>query len=230
MHDLIIDNAVLYDGSGAAPRRASVAVTGDRIAEVGTISGEARERINAAGLGLMPGIIDTHTHYDAQITWDPFVNPSPELGVTTVVMGNCGFTIAPCRPADRDLVMRNLTHVEGMSIEALRAGIDWGFESFPQYLDMLEKNGVGPNVACFVGHSGVRTFVMRGEAPKRAASVDEVKQMRGIVAEAMEAGACGFSTTRSGQHNGEAGIPMPSRLADDHEMKTLSAVLREAYS
>ena len=227
MHDLIIDNAVLYDGSGAVPRRASVAVTGDRIAEVGTISGEARERINASGLGLMPGIIDTHTHYDAQITWDPFVNPSPELGVTTVVMGNCGFTIAPCRPADRDLVMRNLTHVEGMSIEALRAGIDWGFESFPQYLDMIEKNGVGPNVACFVGHSGVRTFVMQGDAPKRAASVDEVKQMRGIVAEAMEAGACGFSTTRSGQHNGEAGIPMPSRLADDHEMKTLSAVLRD---
>ncbi len=227
MHDLVIDNAVLYDGSGAAPRSASVAVTGDRIAEVGTISGEARERIDAAGLALMPGIIDTHTHYDAQITWDPFANPSPALGVTTVVMGNCGFTIAPCRPADRDLVMRNLTHVEGMSIEALRAGIDWGFESFPQYLDMLEKNGVGPNVACFVGHSGVRTFVMRGDAPKRAASVDEVKQMRGIVAEAMEAGACGFSTTRSGQHNGEAGIPMPSRLADDHEMKTLSAVLRD---
>jgi N-acyl-D-amino-acid deacylase len=123
--------------------------------------------------------------------------------------------------------MRNLTHVEGMSIEALRAGIDWGFESFPQYLDMLGKNGVGPNVACFVGHSGVRTFVMRGDAPKRAASAEEVKQMRAIVAEAMEAGACGFSTTRSGQHNGEAGIPMPSRLADQHEMKTLSAVLRD---
>ena len=227
MHDLIIDNATVYDGSGGAPLRGSVAVSGDRIAEVGAVNGEARERIDAGGLALMPGIIDTHTHYDAQITWDPFANPSPALGVTTVVMGNCGFTIAPCRPADRDLVMRNLTHVEGMSIEALRAGIDWGFESFPQYLDMLEKNGVGPNVACFVGHSGVRTFVMRSDAPKRAASVDEVKQMRAIVAEAMEAGACGFSTTRSGQHNGEAGIPMPSRLADDHEMKTLSAVLRD---
>jgi len=227
MHDLIIDNATIYDGSGAAPRRGSVAIKGDRIAEVGEVGGEARERIDASGLALMPGIIDTHTHYDAQITWDPFANPSPALGVTTVVMGNCGFTIAPCRPADRDLVMRNLTHVEGMSIEALRAGIDWGFESYPQYLDMLEKNGVGPNVACFVGHSGVRTFVMRGDAPKRAASADEVKQMRAIVAEAMEAGACGFSTTRSGQHNGEAGIPMPSRLADEHEMKTLSAVLRD---
>lgn len=227
MHDLIIDNATIYDGSGSPARRGSVAVRDGRITAVGTAEGQAGERIDAAGLALMPGIIDTHTHYDAQITWDPFANPSPALGVTTVVMGNCGFTIAPCRPADRDLVMRNLTHVEGMSIEALRTGIDWGFESFPQYLDMLEKNGVGPNVACFVGHSGVRTFVMRNDAPKRAASADEVRQMRGIVAEAMEAGACGFSTTRSGQHNGEAGIPMPSRLADEHEMKTLSAVLRD---
>ncbi len=227
MHDFIIDNATIYDGTGGAPRHGSVAVRDGRIAAVGTAQGEVGQRIDAVGLALMPGIIDTHTHYDAQITWDPFANPSPALGVTTVVMGNCGFTIAPCRPADRDLVMRNLTHVEGMSIEALRTGIDWGFESFPQYLDMLEKNGVGPNVACFVGHSGVRTFVMRGDAPKRVASVDEVKQMRAIVAEAMEAGACGFSTTRSGQHNGEAGIPMPSRLADEHEMKTLSAVLRD---
>ncbi len=211
MHNLIIENAIIYDGSGAAPRRGGVAIKADRIAEIGVVQGEARERIDASGLAVMPGIIDTHTHYDAQITWDPFANPSPALGVTTVVMGNCGFTIAPCRPADRDLVMRNLTHVEGMSIEALRAGIDWDFESFPQYLDMLEKNGVGPNVACFAGHSGVRTFVMRGDAPKRAASADEG----------------GFSTTRSGQHNGEAGIPMPSRLADEYEMKTLSAVLRD---
>ncbi len=227
MHDLIIDNAVIYDGTGGAPKRGSVAVKDGRIAAVGIVEGEAGQRIDASGLALMPGIIDTHTHYDAQITWDPFANPSPALGVTTVVMGNCGFTIAPCRPADRDLVMRNLTHVEGMSIEALRTGIDWGFESFPQYLDMIEKNGVGPNVACFVGHSGVRTFVMRGDAAKRAASADEVTQMRAIVTEAMDAGACGFSTTRSGQHNGEAGIPMPSRLADQHEMKTLSAVLRD---
>lgn len=228
MHELIIENATVYDGSGAAPQRANVAVDGGRITAVGLTGSEARERIDARGQALMPGIIDTHTHYDAQITWDPFANPSPTLGVTTVVMGNCGFTIAPCRPADRDLVMRNLTHVEGMALEALREGIDWGFESFPQYLDMLETKGVGPNVACFVGHSGVRSFVMRGDAPKRAATAQEVTQMRGIVAEAMEAGACGFSTTRSGQHNGEAGIPMPSRLADPHEMTTLSAVLREA--
>jgi N-acyl-D-amino-acid deacylase len=227
MHDLIIENATIYDGTGSAPRRASVAVADGRIAEVGKVEGTAHERVKADGLALMPGIIDTHTHYDAQITWDPFANPSPALGVTTVVMGNCGFTLAPCRPADRDLTMRNLTHVEGMSLEALRAGIDWGFESFPEYVGMLEKNGVGPNVACFVGHSGVRTFVLRGDAAKRAATPDEIAQMRGIVIEAMEAGACGFSTTRSYQHNGEAGIPMPSRLANEQEFLALSGALRE---
>jgi N-acyl-D-aspartate/D-glutamate deacylase len=227
MHDLIIENATIYDGLGSAPQRGSVAVANGRIAEAGKVEGEARERINADGLALMPGIIDTHTHYDAQITWDPFANPSPALGVTTVVMGNCGFTIAPCRMPDRDLTMRNLTHVEGMSLDALRAGIDWGFESFPEYIGMIEKKGVGPNVACFVGHSGVRTFVLRGDAAKRAATPDEIAQMRRIVIEAMEAGACGFSTTRSYQHNGEAGIPMPSRLADENEMLTLSGALRE---
>ncbi|MFN0313468.1 MAG: amidohydrolase family protein [Burkholderiales bacterium] len=228
MHDLIIRNATLYDGSGAAPAQASVAVKDGNIRAVGRVEGAAAQSVEASGLALMPGIIDTHTHYDAQITWDPFANPSPALGVTTVVMGNCGFTIAPCRPADRDLTMRNLTHVEGMSLDALRAGIDWGFESYPQYLDMLEKNGVGPNVACFAGHSSVRTFVLGEDASKRAATADEVKSMRKIVAEAMEAGAVGFATTRSGQHNGEAGIPMPSRLADDHELTTLSAALRDA--
>jgi N-acyl-D-amino-acid deacylase len=228
MHDLIIDNATIYDGSGAAPRRGSVAVKGGRIAEVGEITGEARERIDAGGLALMPGIIDTHTHYDAQITWDPFASPSPALGVTTVIMGNCGFTIAPCRPADRDLVMRNLTHVEGMSLDALRTGTDWDFESFPQYLDMLERKGVGPNAAVFVGHSSVRTWVMREEATKRTATDDEIAQMRGIVKEAMQAGAVGFSTTRSGQHNGEAGVPMPSRLADEKELMSLSTALRDA--
>jgi N-acyl-D-amino-acid deacylase len=227
MHDLVIDNATIYDGTGAAPRRGCVAIRGDRITQVGEVSGKAQARIDARGLALMPGIIDTHTHYDAQITWDPLASPSPALGVTTVVMGNCGFTIAPCRPPDRDLTMRNLTHVEGMSLDALRAGIEWDFESFPEYIAMLEKQGVGPNVACFVGHSGVRTFVLRGDAAKRAATADEVAQMRRLVIEAMEAGACGFSTTRSYQHNGEAGIPMPSRLADEQEMLALSGALRE---
>jgi N-acyl-D-aspartate/D-glutamate deacylase len=227
MLDLRIDNALVYDGSGGAARSASVGVKDGRIVAVGVVHGQAATTVDAHGLALMPGIVDTHTHYDAQITWDPYANPSPALGVTTLIMGNCGFTIAPCRPSERDLTMRNLTHVEGMSLEALRAGIDWGFESFPEYLEMLESKGVGPNVACFVGHSGVRTFVMRNDATRRAATGDEVAQMRRIVLEAVEAGACGFSTTRSYQHNGEAGVPMPSRLADDQEMLALSGALRE---
>jgi N-acyl-D-aspartate/D-glutamate deacylase len=165
MFDLVIKDAEIYDGAGNAPARGDLGVTNGRIEAISKREGDgklgaAKETVKADGLALAPGIIDGHTHYDAQITWDPFVDPSPALGVTTAVMGNCGFTIAPCKPADRDLTMRHLTHVEGMSLDALRAGIRWGFESFPQYLDMLQRQGVGPNVACFAGHSAIRTFVM----------------------------------------------------------------------
>ena len=138
MHDLKISNARIYDGLGNVSVDADVAVKDGRIVAIGKDVGVAREIVQADGLALMPGIIDTHTHYDAQITWDSMANPSPSLGVTTIIMGNCGFTIAPCRPADRDLVMRNLTHVEGMSLAALREGIRWDFQSFPEYLDLLE--------------------------------------------------------------------------------------------
>jgi len=228
MHDLVIRRALIYDGTGGAPIDGAVALADGRITAVGKDVGAAREVIDADGLALMPGIIDTHTHYDAQITWDPLASPSPALGVTTVIMGNCGFTIAPCRPADRDLVMRNLTHVEGMSLAALRNGIDWDFESFSEYLNALERRGVGPNVACYAGHSSIRTFVMRDDATRRTATPDEVSEMRSLVVQAMAAGACGFSTTRNPQHNGEAGIPMPSRLADEQELLVLSGSLKEA--
>jgi N-acyl-D-aspartate/D-glutamate deacylase len=131
----------------------------------GLASKAAAERvIDAGGLALMPGIIDSHTHFDAQITWDPTLRPSPALGVTTAVIGNCGFTIAPCRPADREITMRNLTQVEGMSIDALRAGIDWGFETFPEYMAQLRARGSAVNVAAYVGHSSVRTYVMGADA------------------------------------------------------------------
>ena len=226
MHELLITNAQIYDGLGNPAVSSDLAVKDGRIAAIGDNLGAARETVDAQGLALMPGIVDTHTHYDAQITWDPMANPSPGLGVTTVVMGNCGFTIAPCRPADRDLVMRNLTHVEGMSLAALREGIRWEFQSFPEYLDYLERRGVGPNVACFVGHSSVRTFVLGEDAPKRPATPAEIAAMQAIVVDAMKAGACGFSTTTSFQHNGENGIPMPSRLADDAEMQALCGSLR----
>ena len=198
-----------------------------RIVEVGYIAGAARATVEAEGLALMPGIIDNHTHYDAQITWDPWASPSPTLGVTTAIIGNCGFTIAPCRPGDRELVMRNLTQVEGMSLEVLRAGVRWDFESVPQYLDMLERLGSALNVAAFAGHSSIRTYVMGDGATERVASPKEIESMRKLVLEAMQAGAIGFSTSTSPAHNGEGGKPMPSRLADETELRALVGCLRE---
>jgi len=227
MHDLLIANARVHDGLGSAPLEADVAVAGGRIAAVGRDLGPARERIDAQGLALMPGIIDSHTHYDAQITWDPLASPSPELGVTTAVMGNCGFTLAPCKPKDRDLNLRNLTHVEGMSLDSLRAGVNWGFETFPQYLDFLQARGVGPNVAAYIGHSSLRTWVMGEDASTRAATAEEVAAMRRLVIEGLEAGAVGLSSTTSYQHNGEGGVPMPSRLATEEEFHALASALGE---
>jgi N-acyl-D-aspartate/D-glutamate deacylase len=228
MLDLVIKDAEIFDGTGAKPVHGDVGISAGRIVEVGLGLGAARETVKADGLALAPGIIDGHTHYDAQITWDPFVDPSPALGVTTAVLGNCGFTIAPCKPKDRDLTMRHLTHVEGMSLDALRAGIRWGFESFPQYLDMLEKQGVGPNVACYAGHSAIRTFVMGEDATERTATDDEIAAMARIVREAMAAGAVGFASSTAEAHNGEGGTPMPSRLADDKELRALVRAMADS--
>jgi N-acyl-D-amino-acid deacylase len=228
MFDLVIRDVTLVDGLGMPPRRGGVAVKDGRIVEVGHILGAAKVTVDAEGLALMPGIIDNHTHYDAQLTWDPWASPSPTLGVTTAIIGNCGFTIAPCRARDRELVMRNLTQVEGMSLDVLRAGIRWDFESVPQYLDMLERIGSAPNIAVFAGHSSIRTYVMGEAATERAASREETDAMRKLVLEAMKAGAVGFSTSTSPAHNGGGGKPMPSRLADDSELRALVGCLREA--
>ena len=228
MHDLVIENARLIDGLGGPARPGGVAVTDGKIMAVGTGLGPARERVDAGGLALAPGIVDIHTHYDAQLTWDPFATPSTALGVTTVVIGNCGFTIAPCRPADRDLTLRNLTHVEGMSLDALRAGVNWDFETYPEFLDAMERRGVVPNVGSLVGHSSVRTYVLGAEATRRAATDVEIAEMRRLVLEAIRAGAIGFATSTLEQHNGENGVPMPSRLGDEREMLALTGALGEA--
>jgi N-acyl-D-amino-acid deacylase len=228
MFDLVIRDALLLDGLGSAPLRGDLAVTADRIAALGKVEGPSKKTIEAGGLALMPGIVDNHTHYDAQITWDPGVTPSPELGVTTAVIGNCGFTIAPCRSGDRELVMRNLTQVEGMSLEVLRQGIRWDFETVPEYLDMLERQRAAVNVAVFAGHSALRTYVMGEAATRRAATGDEIQRMKELLLEAMRAGAIGFSTSTSPAHNGEGGLPMPSRLAGDDELRTLVTSLKEA--
>ena len=228
MYDLVIENATVIDGLGTPARPGGVAVRDGRIAEAGTNLGAARERVDAQGRVLAPGIVDIHTHYDAQLTWDPFATPSTALGVTTVVIGNCGFTIAPCKPGDRDLTLRNLTHVEGMSLDALRAGVAWDFETYPQFLDAMERRGVVPNVGSFVGHSSVRKYVLGADATKRPANEAEIAEMRRLVVEAVRAGAIGFATSTLEQHNGENGIPMPSRLADEREMMALTGALGDA--
>ncbi len=227
MNEVVIRNALLLDGLGSTPIHGDLAVADGKIAEIGkSLSG--KQVLDASGLALMPGIIDNHTHYDAQITWDPLVSPSPALGVTTAIIGNCGFTIAPCRPADRELVMKNLTQVEGMSLEVLRQGIRWDFETVPEYFEMLERRGMAINIAAFVGHSSLRTYVMGEDAAKRAATQEEVARMRALVLDGMRAGAVGFATSTSPAHNGHGGLPMPSRLADDAELRALVGALKEA--
>ncbi len=216
--DILIKNAWVYDGTGQAPAMQDVAIKDGRVLTLDkNITHEAVQSIDATGLSLMPGIIDSHTHFDAQITWDSTLRPSPALGVTTAVIGNCGFAIAPCKPEHRGITMRNLTQVEGMSLQVLEGAIDWGFESFPEYLAMLRSKGSVANVAAYIGHSSVRTYVMGAAAAERSASNDEITQMARIVTEAMQAGAVGLASSTSPAHNGEGGKPMPSRLASDAE-------------
>ena len=221
MFDLLIKNAKIVDGTGLPSFTGDIAIEDGIIVDRGNNLGKAKSIIDAQGLTLVPGFIDSHTHYDAQLTWDPWANPSPKLGVTTVVIGNCGFTIAPCKPEHRDLTMRNLTNVEGMSLDVLRQGIVWNFETFPEYLDFIENRGVGPNVAAYVGHSSVRVYVMGEDALTRKATDTEILQMEAIVKESMISGGLGFATSTFEGHNGENGVPMPSRLADDKEMHSI---------
>jgi N-acyl-D-amino-acid deacylase len=229
MHDLLFKNATVYDGSGHEPAINDVAIRAGSVWAIGqNIAENAAKTIDCTGLALMPGIIDSHTHFDAQITWDSSVRPSPALGVTTAVIGNCGFAIAPCKPEHRSITMRNLTQVEGMSLSVLEQGIDWGFQTFPEYLGMLRRKGCAVNIAAYVGHSSVRTYVMGADAAERSATAHEIAQMAQIVREAMRAGAVGLASSTSPAHNGEGGKPMPSRLADDAEHMALIQAMGEA--
>ncbi len=209
--ELVIRGGSVVDGTGAPARQADVAVDGGRIVGVGPgLSG--RKEIDASGQVVSPGFIDIHTHYDAQVFWDPALTPSAFHGVTTVVAGNCGFSIAPVHREGVELLARTLQHVEDMSFDTLAAGVPWDqFETFPQYLDAVERRGVGLNYGCYVGHTAVRLYVMGAEAYERPATPDELTAMQRIVAEAMAAGAMGFASSASPTHNGDGGRPVPSR-------------------
>jgi N-acyl-D-aspartate/D-glutamate deacylase len=228
--DLLVRGGTLVDGTGAPARRGDVGIRDGRIAALGTVDGRARHTIDAEGAVVAPGFVDIHTHYDAQVFWDRWLTISPWHGVTTVVMGNCGFGIAPTRPHQRDLILRTLESVEGMSLEALRAGVgtDWPFETFPEYLDAVERRGTAINVGALVGHTPVRLYVMGEEATEREATEAEIAAMRRIVADALAAGALGFATSKAPTHVGYAGRPVPSRAAALEEIEALAGCLGDA--
>jgi len=214
MHDLVIRGATVVDGLGHDPIRADLAVRDGRIAAIGDLGKDAPEIVDAGGLALMPGIIDLHTHYDAQVTWDPTLSPSPSLGVTTAIMGNCGFGIVPAPPPLRDMIMRNLAVVEGMDLDALCTGINWQFQSFAEYITMLRGRGAYMNLGVLVGHSAIRTAVMGEDASMRKEpTAAELAEMSRLVAEAMDEGAIGTGASYSLNHSGWAACQCPPRSA-----------------
>jgi N-acyl-D-aspartate/D-glutamate deacylase len=227
MLDLLFRGASIVDGTGKPAFQADVGVSKGRIVQVGRVTSSAKSTVDCGGLSLMPGIVDVHTHYDAQATWDPTLSPSVSLGVTTAIMGNCGFGIAPCPAAQRETVLRNLSVVEGMDLDALLAGTRWEFETFAQYLDTLERQRPWANVGVLAQHSTVRSAVMGEEASLRKATHDEIARMQSLVRDAMKAGAAGFASSFSPNHSGWGGRPMPSTVASDEELKALVGVLGE---
>src|SRR5436190_5511567 len=228
--DLVVRGGLLFDGTGRPASPGDVGVRDGRIVAVGDVDARARRTIDADGLAVAPGFVDVHTHYDAQVFWDRWLTISPWHGVTSVVMGNCGFGIAPTRPDHRDLVLRTLESVEGMSLDALRAGVgaDWPFETFGEFLDAIARRGTAINVGALVGHTPVRLYVMGEEATEREATGDEIAAMCGLVAEALRAGAVGFATSKSPTHVGWEGRPVPSRVATWGEIAALAGCLAEA--
>jgi N-acyl-D-aspartate/D-glutamate deacylase len=226
--EIVVRGGTVIDGTGAPARRADVAVAAGRIVAIGDgLSGD--RELDASGQVVSPGFIDIHTHYDAQVFWDPWLTPSAFHGVTSVVAGNCGFSIAPIKPAGVSILARTLQHVEDMSYDTLSAGVPWDeFETFPQYLDAVERRGVALNYGCYVGHTAVRLYVMGEDAYERAATKDEMAGMQAVVGEAMAAGAMGFASSASPTHNGDKGRPVPSRVAGLDELSALLAPLRDA--
>jgi N-acyl-D-amino-acid deacylase len=228
MHDLVIRGGTVVDGTGAAPRRADVAISNDQIVAVGDDVGEAERVIDATGLLVTPGWVDIHTHYDGQVTWDPHLTPSGWNGVTTLVMGNCGVGFAPVRPGQQDFLIQLMEGVEDIPGTALAEGIRWEWESFPEYLDAIEKMPRSVDVGTQVPHGAVRAYVMgeRG-AKNEKATPEEIEQMAALVREGLEAGALGFSTSRTILHRAKDGELVPGTHAEDDEVLGIGRMLGE---
>src|SRR2546430_6899000 len=221
-YDLIIKNGKIVDGSGLPGFHGDVAVSGGRIVEIGKVNGEARQMLNADGLVVAPGIIDNHTHYDAQVTWDPLCTYSCYHGITTVVMGNCSLAMAPAHREDREMLAGVLSHVEAIPLEAIQAGVNWSWETIPEYLDALDQR-LGINVSALIGHSAVRRYVMGEASQERHATDDEVAAMKAIVREGLEAGAVGVSFERNLRHFDWNGRLAPTNLASEEEIFAVAA-------
>jgi N-acyl-D-aspartate/D-glutamate deacylase len=219
--DLLIKNGAIVDGFGMLRYRADVGVSGGKIVEIGRIRAAAERVIDADGLIVAPGFIDGHTHMDAQIAWDPLGSCSCWHGVTSVVMGNCGFALAPCKPEDREWCARCLTAVEDIPTEAMLAGIDWNWQTFPEYLANVERLPKGLNYGMYIGHSALRMYVMGRRGLEDAATEDDLRTMEAAVAEAVRAGALGFSTSRATTHITPDGTPVASRIAEWEEIDRL---------
>ena len=228
MYDLIIKNGLIYDGKGSEPFEADIGISEDKIVAIGKIEEDSIETIDAKGKIVTPGFVDIHTHYDGQVTWDPYLRPSTYHGVTTVVMGNCGVGFSPCKPDQRDWLIGLMEGVEDIPGTALHEGIDWEWESFPEYLDALEKKPLAIDVGTQIPHGAVRAYVMgeRGINHEEA-SEDEITKMKEIVREAVEAGAYGFSTSRTEKHNDVNGKLTPSITAHKTELVEIAKSLGE---
>ena len=224
MLDHLIKGGTVVDGTGAAPRLADVGIRDGRIVAVGEVSEEAAEVIDATGKLVIPGAIDPHTHYDAHLFWDPGASPSNVHGVTTIIGGNCGFTLAPLRPDDARYTAEMLAAVEGMSVQALHEGVPWGWESFADYLDALEGS-IGVNAAFLVGHCALRRYVMGSDSIGNEATAEQVAEMQRVLAESLDAGGLGFSTTLSRTHSDGDGQPVASRWSTTEELLALCEVV-----
>ncbi|MGD9616577.1 MAG: amidohydrolase family protein [Alphaproteobacteria bacterium] len=227
-YDLLIKNGTVIDGTGAKRRQADIAVKDRKIAEIGRITESAAKIVDADGLVVAPGFIDPHTHYDAQICWDPAISPSSWHGVTSVVMGNCGVGIAPCQPEAREIAMRDLVNVEGIPFEVLDRGITWDWRTFPEFLDAADRRGSALNLAFLAPLTPFRHWVMGEASMERGANPDETAKIAALVREAVDAGAFGFSTTVLNQHMGYQARPLACRNANRDELKAYSNVLKEA--